>query len=194
MNRYRNVDSVVGGALKTRPDYLSSVEAHNSAGSSVTAAWGGHLPTLSAFASYGTSSDQFSRLWDNRTTTWGLQVSLPLFSGFRTDNLVQQAKVNERNALEQMKQAERKVQIDIRKAMLDFEAAQKQLDVTRKGVRSAQEDRRIAEEKYNLGAGTLLDLLIANANYVSALSNKVNGFYNYYFTKRQLEFSTGTLK
>ncbi len=192
--RYRNVNVVMAEALKVRPDYRSAVESYNGAGSAVSVARGGHFPTISAFASRGYGSNEFSRLTDNKSTSWGLSISLPLFSGFRIDNQVEQAKVNERIAFEQMSQAERKVQIDIRKAMLDFEAAQKQIDLTQKSVKSAFEDRRIAEEKYNLGAGTLLDLIIANANYVSSESNKVNAVYNYYLVKKQLELATGTLQ
>jgi outer membrane protein len=191
--RYGNFYALVNEAMKVRPDYLSAAETYNSASSGVAVARAGHFPTVSAFASYGYASDTLSRITDNRSVRWGLQISLPLFSGFTIDNQWQQARINERNAYEQLKQAERQVQVDIRKALLDYEAAKKQIDVTQKSVISAEQDRRIAEEKYNLGAGTLLDLLIANANYVSALSNKVNALYNYKLVKKQLEFATGTL-
>lgn len=191
--RYGNFNALVEQALKVRPDYQSVVESYNAASSSVSVARAGHLPTVSAFASYGYSADSLSKLGDNINTQWGLSISLPLFSGFRVDNQWQQAKINERNSAEQLKQAERQVQLDIRKALLDFEAAKKQINVAQQTVVSAEQDRRIAEEKYNLGAGTLLDLLIANANYVSAVSNKVNAVYGYNLIKKQLEFATGSL-
>jgi outer membrane protein TolC len=44
--------------------------------------------------------------------------------------------------------------------------------------------RKIAEEQYNLGAGTLLDLLVASAGYVNAEANGVNAAYNYVISKR----------
>lgn len=192
--RYGNFRGLVDQALKVRPDYQSAVEAYNGASSGVAVARAGHFPTISAFASYGYSADTLARLGDNANTQWGLRISLPLFSGFRVDNQVEQARVAERDSYEQLKQAERKVQVDIKKALLDLETATKQIDVTKKSVQSAEQDRRIAEEKYTLGAGTLLDLLIASANYVSALSNKVNAVYNYSLVKKQLEFAAGTLR
>lgn len=191
--RYGDFYDLVQKALEVRPDYQSAVESYNSASSAVSVARGGHFPTVSAFASHGYTSDSLSQLDNNPSTRWGLQLTLPLFSGFRVDNQVQLARVNERNAYEQLKQAERKVQVDIKKALLDFEAAKKLIDVTQKSVQSAEQDRRIAEEKYNLGAGTILDLFIASANYVSAVSNRVNAVYNYNFVKKQLEFAAGTL-
>jgi outer membrane protein len=192
-SRYGNYSGLVDQALKVRPDYLGAVESYNAAGSAVAVARSGHFPTISASASYGYTADTLKRLGDNSSTSWGLQISLPLFSGFRVDNQLQQARIAERNAYEAMQQTERRVQVDIRKALLDYEAAKKQIEVTKKSVRSAEEDRRIAEEKYNLGAGTLLDLIIANANYVSAVSNKVNAVYTYNLAKKQVEFAVGTL-
>lgn len=191
--RYSNFDALVSQAMKVRPDYLSAVETYNAASSGVSYARAGHLPTISAFASYGTTSDTLARLGVNRLTQWGLNISLPLFSGFRVDNQWEQAKITERNSYQQLQQAERQVQVDIRKALLDFEAAKKQINVAQQTVVSAEQDRRIAEEKYNLGAGTLLDLLVASANYISAVSNKVNVVYNYNLVKKQLEFAIGTL-
>jgi len=194
-DRYSNFNTLVDQAMKVRPDYQSAVESYNAASSGVTVARAGHLPTISAFASYGSTTDSLplSRIGINKSTQWGISISLPLFSGFRVDNQWQQAKINERNSLEQLQQAERQVQVDIRKALLDFNATKQQIIVAQQTVVSAEQDRRIAEEKYNLGAGTLLDLLVANANYVSAVSNKVNAVYNYYQVKKQLEFSVGTL-
>jgi outer membrane protein len=106
---------------------------------------------------------------------------------------VDQAQAQQKNAAEGLRQSERQVTVDIRKALLDLESAEKQVGVTQTSVESADMDRKIAEEKYNLGAGTLLDLLIANANYTTALSNKVNAAIGYLLAKKQVEFAVGTI-
>jgi outer membrane protein len=74
---------------------------------------------------------------------------------------------------------------------LDLDAAVKQYDASQKGVLSASEDRKIAEERYNLGAGTLLDLLTANAGLVNAQANLVNASYNFIIAKRNMEYVLG---
>jgi outer membrane protein len=192
--QYRDFRSLVTEALGVRPDYLSAAENVNAANSAVTVATGGHFPSISAFVSYGLNSSEISSLSDNRSLIWGLNVSFPLFNGWQTTNQVQQAKVNLKTAEQQLSQAERQVQVDIAKSLLDLEAAEKQVSVTINSVISATEDRRIAEEKYNLGAGTILDLLTAEANYTLALSNKVNAAYNYFLVKKQLEYNIGRIR
>jgi outer membrane protein TolC len=54
-------------------------------------------------------------------------------------------------------------------------------------------DRKIAEEKYNLGAGTLLDLLVATANYTGALSDKVDAVISFLLAKKNTELALGTI-
>jgi outer membrane protein len=192
--QYRDYRSLVNEALGVRPDYLSAAENVNAANSAVTVAIGGHFPTISAFASYGFNSPKISNLSDNRSLIWGLNLSFPLFNGWQTTNQVQQAKVTLKTAEQELSQAERQVQVDIAKSLLDLEAAEKQVYVTINSVISATEDRRIAEEKYSLGAGTILDLLTAEANYTLALSNKVNAAYNYFLVKKQLEYNIGRIR
>ena len=53
---------------------------------------------------------------------------------------------------------------------------------------STPEDRKIAEERYNLGAGTLLDLLVANATYVGAQATQINAIVGFLIAKYNMEF------
>lgn len=196
-SQYTSFQSLLKTAIEKRPDYQASIQNLSSSDASVSIARAGHLPTVSATGSYGyngyNSDLGYSPLSDNRSLNLSLSVTLPIFSGFSTQNQVEQASVQQKNAEEQLRQSQRQITVDIRKALLDLESSEKQLSVTKSSVESAEMDRKIAEEKYNLGAGTLLDLLIANANYTSALSNKVNAVINYLLAKKNTEFALGTI-
>lgn len=191
--QYQNIDELYRRAVLTRPDYLSAVQNLNISDASITIARSSIYPTVSANASYGIGDKEFSKMTDKRNLSLGVGISLPIFSGFQTQNAIDQAKITKRNAEDQLKQTERQVKVDIEKARLDIESAQKQVKVTQASVLSAEMDRRIAEEKYNLGAGTLLDLLIASANYVNSQSNKVNAVASFLLAKKQMEFVLGTI-
>ncbi len=192
--QYSDFASMTQQALTTRPDYQSAVEALSAAGSSITMARSGYFPTVTASLNYGLSSQEINTMKDNKSLGWGVGIQIPLFNGFQRESQMQQAQAGYRTAEVALAQTERSVQVDVKKALLDLDAAQKAVTVSQENVLSADEDRKIQEEKYRLGASTLLDLLTANANYTTALSNKINAVYNYILAKKNVEVAIGTVK
>lgn len=189
----KSLDFMISKAIDTRPDYKSAIASLNSAKSGVTVAMSGYMPTISASASYNLSSNELSTLMKNRSMGWGISISFPIFDRLQLQTQVQQAKINVKNAEVQVEQAKRQITADVKKASLDLESAMKQIEVAERQVRSAELDLKTAEEKYNIGAGTLLDLLVATANYTSAVSARVNAIYSYIIAKVQLQYALGEL-
>jgi outer membrane protein len=189
--KYSDLGVLTNTALTARPDYMGAKENLDASSSTVTMARAGYFPSLSAQAGLSGNNDQISNLFDYRTIYWGLRLSWTLFDGFATNQSVQSASASKRNAEITLAQTERSISVEMKKALLDLDAAMKQYEVSRKGLTSASEDRKIAEERYNLGAGTLLDLLVASASFVSAEANVVNASYNYIIAKRNVEYVLG---
>ena len=188
---YNNFDDLARRALVARPDYQSARELLSADESGVTEARSNYFPSLSAFAGYGLQNQELNRISDNKSLSWGLNFNWRLFDGFNTNYQVQSAIATRRNAEVNVAQTERNIGVEVKKALLDLDAARKQYDVSMKAVVSASEDRKIADEKYNLGAGTLLDLLVANANLVNAEANKINAAYGYIVAKLNMEYVVG---
>jgi outer membrane protein len=88
---------------------------------------------------------------------------------------------------------ERQIKQDIQISFLDLQAANKELTVTEKNVKSADENLKIEQEKYNLGAGKLLDVLIANTQFRNALTNHINSQFKYIRLSEQLKYNLGVL-
>jgi outer membrane protein len=188
---YQSFEELKKRAMAARPDYRSAQETLNAAESGVSSARSSYFPSIDAFASYRLSNVEINHLSDNKTLGWGLSLQWNLFDGFRTNQAIQNAVVQERSAEVSLRQAEINVSVDVKKALLDLEAARKSLDASHKALVSSTEDRKIAEERYNLGAGTLLDLLVAQANLVNAQVNQVNASYGYITAKRNVEYVLG---
>lgn len=189
--RTLNMQALYHRAIDARPDYKSYAELLDAAASGVTIARSGYIPSLTASAGYALSGSEWSSLKDYKTIHWGLTLSWDIFDGFSTNASLQSAAVKRRNAEITLAQALRDISVDVRKAMLDLDAAGKQYEVCQKGLVSATEDRKIAAEKYNLGAGTLLDLNTANASLVNAEANIVNASYSFITAKRNLDYVVG---
>jgi len=178
-------------AIAARPDYMGAKENLNASESGVTVARSGYWPSASIFGSYSLLNDELAKMSQNRNANWGLQLRWTLFDGFQTNQQIQSALAEKRNAEIALAQTERNIGVDVKKAFIDLEASRKAYDASREGLVSATEDRKIAEERYNLGAGTLLDLLTANANLVRAQANLANSAFGYLVSRYNLEYAIG---
>ncbi len=191
LQEYSNADNVSEISIASRSDYSSAILNVTNASSDITIANSTYWPTISANAGFSMSADTLTNLGKKSNANFGLSFSFPIFSGFRTSVAVEQAKLRLHTAEEQLHQTKRRIQVEVKKAILDLESAHKQREVSQKNIIASNEDRRIAEERYTLGAGTLLDLLIANANNTRALSDKVNADYDFLIAKQQLILAVG---
>jgi outer membrane protein len=190
---FQGLSDLVNEALQTRYDYESSKLRLESAGSGVTIARSGFLPSLSNTASFGTSANKLGGLGDSKSYTVGLNLNLSLFNGWSTSYQVQSAKVTEKNQEIAVSEKEREIKIDLKNTYLEFIAAKKRLDVSQKKVQAAEENRKIEQEKYNLGAGTLLDLLQVNSRYTLALQENIQYKFEFLTLRSQLEYQLGRL-
>ncbi|MCX8056519.1 MAG: TolC family protein [Ignavibacteria bacterium] len=191
---YTNFTELVKNALEYRPDYLAQKLQLLSNEYEISIARGGHFPKLSASISASTRSNRLSDLGKSRTYIAGLNLNIPIFNGWMISNRVQMAEVNYKNSKLTLDDLERNIKVNLKKSLLDLEASKKKLDVNNKNLLAAQENKRINEEKYNLGASTLLNLLIANSQYVQAQNDLINSSFDYLIIKKQIEYLIGNLK
>jgi outer membrane protein len=189
--RYKSLSDLTKRALASRPDFVSAKRSYDASDASVTMARSSYFPSLSANAGLSANNETLGNLFEYKSLYWGLSLRWTLFDGFATNQNIENAVASRRNAEISLVQAERDINVQVKKGLLDLEAAMKQYEVSQKALISATEDRKIAEERYNLGAGTLLDLLTGNANLVNAEANLVNASYNYVIAKRNVEYVLG---
>jgi outer membrane protein len=188
-----DIRSMVQQALENRADYQSLKLNLQSTYNSLTIANSGHIPSLIGTSSFNVNSQQVNTLFDNRSYYVALTLDIPIFSGFSVEDKVELAKVDIKNKQIDLNDFERDVKRNIQKNYLDIQTSEKRLEVSRQNVTAAEENRKIEEEKYELGSTTLLDVLIANSDYTNALTDFINAQFEFIKLKEQLNYLLGVL-
>lgn len=193
LKNFDDIQTMVKVALDKRFDFKSQELVVNSAMSGETIARSGVLPSLSANYNYGTGAISLDKLFDRKSLSVGLSLNIPIFSRFATETAMTQAEINTMNAKEDLLALERQIKIEVKQGHNDLVAAKKSLEVALKNVTAAEENRKINQERYNLGSATILEVLQANRDYIDALRNKINTVFDFYRQYDKLNNAIGRL-
>lgn len=190
---YKDISELVEQALNQRLDYKSAMLNLQSAKSGVTIAESGHWPSLSATGDYFWSGNSLSEVDKNKNLQVGLGLNIPIFYGWSVSNRVQLAEVQSKISEIEVSDLERDIKRQIQTNYLNLQAAQKALLVSENNISAARENLKIEEEKYALGSGKLLDVLIVNSRYTTALTDLLNAQFAYIVLSQQLRYYIGVL-
>ncbi|MEW6507943.1 MAG: TolC family protein [Bacteroidota bacterium] len=191
---FENIQAMVNSALDNRFDFKSQQLAISSAESGITIAQSGLFPTLTGSYSYSSAASKYDKLFDRKVFNVSLSLNFPIFSNWNTENAIQLAQVSLKNAKEDLLALERLVKIEVKQGFLDLSAAKKSMDVATKNVIAAEETRKINQERYNLGSGTILEVLQADRDFIDAQRNKINATFDFYIKRDNLSNALGKLE
>lgn len=183
-----NVEALVSGALATSPVVRQREAALRAARHSASAARGRRLPSISANAGYsrGMSSRGYGA-WgelnpnENYGFTFGLGVSLPLFSRFQTSDAIAQASANAVDAQHDLRTTQLTVERDVRAALIDLDAAYRSLQLAEQQVELNRERLELTQESYRLGGSdftTLQNVIDRTAQAERQALEALFGFIN----------------
>ena len=162
----------LAAAMKDRADLRAAVAATETARRALRAARAEHLPTLGVFGDDGTTSNSYSHLL--HTYTYGLQLTLPVFEGFRTSARVQQQIAALREAETRRRDVELQVVTDVRGALLDVSASQEQLAAARERLALGEQEVAQSRERFRAGVAGNADVIIAQLNLDAARSQHID--------------------
>lgn len=181
-------------AINNRPDIRAQENTIQAAQFQIDVTRGALLPSLNASAGIGGSGSNtdLTKIQMANGLNVGLSLTIPIFDQMQDRLLVQEQEVdveNERITLEQDVQSIRNLATQY---VNNLKAADLALDATQTGLVSALESLRLAEERLRVGAGTEVDVIVAEAAVETARTNRVNAKYNWVLAQRQLAYTLGT--
>ena len=121
----------------------------------------------------------------------GLSFSLPLFDGFRTSSQVQQSEILLKTTQMQYDDTVNEIAIEIKNVLLDLQTKAKQIEIEQKKIELTKQSLATAEERYNRGLVSTLDLLDIQQSLQTAKLNYVQAVGYYIISKYNLQKSMG---
>lgn len=191
-SRVGSYEQAVAAALENRYDYRAANNRIEAADDKVTVARGGYFPLITASGGWGWSNFELSE-FDRGQSYVNLSLSVPIFDNFQTNYQLQTAKVEYQQRDIEKQQLTQTIAADVRKAYLNLDAAEKQLDITQRSLKSAEQNFNSASERFRVGATDILDYTTANAQFVNARINRATAVYNYISAQYQLQYAIGSL-
>ena len=176
------------------PAVHAAEAAVRASSASVGAARSQYLPQLSVRGGYDwATSNAGTATLGGGHDNWSLSanVTLPVFDGFQRDQAVTQANAAADAARATLDDARRGQRVELQKDLAALDNAQNQIRLGQQGVASAQEDLRVQQERYRLGAATMLDLITSQAALTQAEQGLVNARFDYQTARAQLEALAG---
>ena len=154
-----------------------------------------YLPSLSAsYSRTGSGTDKRFGLGDDPFSYNGrlsFSLSYPIFNNFAREEQVVRAKVSEINAQASLRDTQLGAQESLTQFIGALRGASQRVAVQVASVAAAEEDVRVQQQRYNIGASVLLDLITSQAALAQAQQSLIQARYDYRIARAQLEALIG---
>lgn len=174
-------------------DLISAVQARNpdlqrlnssvrAAELSVKSSQSAYLPRVSGSVSYSRSNEVLDRVYGNLSQEYrlnaGVGISYNVFDGGIRAAGVNRSKSSLNTARLTLEQRERDIALAVETTWLEMDRLRRILQLNGSTVELATEDLHLAEERYRVGKGTLLEVLDAQVSFTNARSSLVRTRYD----------------
>ncbi len=185
--------AITKSALNNRLDYNSTGSRVQAAEANVSVASSGYYPRISASGGWSWSNSEFAGFGDFGRSFLGLNLSVPLFDRFITNNNIESAKLNLEQRQVERKKLEQNIRSYVQTAYLNLDAAEKRIEITGRSLKSATRNYDSARERFQIGAINITDLIFANTQLVTAKINRITAIYSYIYSQKEILFGMGKL-
>lgn len=153
---------------------------------------GTQYPVIMKQDNYASKKINFgSQLSNNLFEAVNIGLTIPLFNAGRIRNQVKLAKLNLKNTEYVEQNTKTQLQQAIERAYVNLTSAQEKYRLLQQQESAFQESFRTAEVRFNAGAITSVDYLIAKNNLNRTQTNLINAKYDFVLREKILDFYAG---
>ncbi|MFI3263661.1 MAG: TolC family protein [Rikenellaceae bacterium] len=181
-------------ALDTRPEIESSKMYIESAEYDLTMAKAGYLPTLSLTAGTGvnhissSSYDFTAQLRNNFTTSIGLNLSIPIFNGYKNKSNVAISQNSVKSASLSLTEEEKNLYQTIESIRNNAVSAQAKYSASEYMLQATIKSMELTEQQYEVGLKNIIELLTEQDNYSQTYQEHLVNKYQLILNKALLNF------
>jgi outer membrane protein len=184
-----NVDDLISTAFAVRPEILSLEFQSESAKKFRTAERDLLLPDIRAL---GAAGDTPVRNPIVSSSYWavGVNVEIPIFNGFLFTARAREAALRAQATLERLRDLRDRIARDVRTSWLNATTAYDRLAVTQQLLEQANLALNLAQARYKLGLGSIVELSQAQLQQTQAQISDAQAGYDYRLALAVLQYQT----
>ena len=188
-----DMEALVKDALRGRPEMDRLRIAERSAGVLLDLARAESRLRADFSSDYGIMSRLPSNLFNSKFMRWtvGVNVTLPVFDGFRRSGMVYQATANQRAARLEREKVEQQIRLSLQQGLDEVQATRETVEAARANVRQADKVLEMMQANYQHGAATTLDVVDAQTALTLARTNLLRGLHDYSVARANLRWALG---
>lgn len=179
--------------FEKRADYLRAQKAVEQAKIDVRTAAFQRLPSLDLSGQYGLGARTFS---DNSAESWsaGVGISMPIFDGFRIGADRRLALSRQRSQEARLHNLELQISAELRLAAQDASSRNAQVAVAEKSFQLAEDELRLAEQRYRQGVADNREVVDAQNRRAIAADGFVEAVYQFNLSRVELARARGDVR
>ena len=185
-------EALVAQAMQERPDLQGLGLSHAADVRTSRAERAQLLPTVSGVGVVGTipvgSSTYFQPSWYGAA---GVNIEVPLFSGFRLQAEASEAALRARASDEATRELRDRITRDVRTAWLGAETARERMTVTGQLLAEASKALELAQTRYRLGLSSIVELSQAELQQTEAAMSEAKARLEWEAALATVRFATG---
>ena len=185
-----SMNAIIDRAKASRPDLIAAEAQARSARAQAEAASRSGLPSLSVSATTGRTFYRDDRPFTD-TNSVILNLSIPLFTGFRDTYNVRQAEARAGQAEATRDSLFRQTELEVWQSYYDVQTAADGVSTTAVQLRAAQQTAEATLARYRGGFGSLLDLITAQVDESNARVQRIQSFLDWFTAIARLNLSIG---
>lgn len=191
-----SVDTWVQQAMDNNPEIIASQNASESARKNIKQQQAGHLPSLdlvAQVASLDVNPNSMSGI-GNDTSSVGLQLNIPIFSGGAVNSKTRQARHDYQASADTLEQVRRAIKREVSDSYRGVVTSISRVEALKSTVRSAESALKATMAGFEVGTRTMVEVLDVQRNLFNARRNLAQARYDYILNGLKLKNAAGSLR